>query len=160
MFVYTFSSKLAKKILVFAVVICLVVTGIVLFKCTVKNPTIENASGEVFSEFPGSSGILAFISSLGWEVSEEPDEVREVVIPAEFDEVYRNYNSIQIKQGYDLTDYAGERAKRWTYTILNYPGYEDEEFIKINILICDDKIIGGVVCSVRLDGFMHGFSKE
>ena len=37
---------------------------------------------------------------------------------------------------------------------------QNEEFIKINILICDNVVIGGDVCSVKLDGFMHGFLKE
>ena len=106
-----------------------------------------------------SSKILTFISAFGWEVEEEPDEVREVIIPAEFDDVYNNYNAIQLKQGYDLQKYAGERVKRWTYTIKNYPEYVDQECIKINVLVYKGEVIGGDVCSVRLDGFMHGFSK-
>ena len=36
----------------------------------------------------------------------------------------------------------------------------NKEYIKINVLVCDGKVIGGDVCSVKLDGFMHGFLKE
>lgn len=160
MFVYTLSSKLIKRVLLSVLAVCFIISALVLYKCMIEKNITDNTAEMAGSEIASSSGILSFISSLGWEVREEPDEVREVVIPAEFDEVYNSYNSIQKKQGYDLTDYTGERVKRWTYTVLNYPEYEDEEFIKINILICDDKVIGGDVCSVRLDGFMHGFSKE
>lgn len=104
---------------------------------------------------------LAFISEFGWIVDEEPIEVRQVAIPQEFDEVYNSYNEIQLSQGYDLTEFAGRSAKRWTYVIRNYPDVSaDEDYIRINILVCDGKIIGGDVCSIKLDGFMHGFEKD
>lgn len=158
MFVVSLSSKKIKKIAV-ACLCLIVVAGSFVFLgrgVSDNNNTALTANAKV----PDSAAILGFISSHGWEVSEEPDEVREVVIPAEFDDVYKNYNEIQLAQGYDLIDYAGERVKKWTYTINNYPGYIGEECIKINILVYDGIVIGGDVCSVRLDGFMHGFSKE
>ena len=104
---------------------------------------------------------LKFISDLGWIVDEDPVEVRQIAIPQEFDDVYSNYNEIQLSQGYDLTKYAGRSAKRWTYIIRNYPDVSsDEDYVRINLLVCDGKIIGGDVCSIKLDGFMHGFEKD
>ena len=42
----------------------------------------------------------------------------------------------------------------------NYPGYENKDgVIRANILVYDGRVIGGDVCSVELDGFMHGFEK-
>ncbi len=103
---------------------------------------------------------LKFVSHFGWEVDEEPIDVREVIIPETFDEVYTAYNQIQIKQGYNLEKYAGQRVKRWSYVIRNYPETSpQDDFIRINLLVCDNVIIGGDVCSVKLDGFMHGFYK-
>lgn len=102
---------------------------------------------------------MAFVSQYGWEVNEEPVEVQEVIIPQEFDDTYTAYNEIQKAQGFDLTVYAGLRAKRWTYTVENYTGYENKDCIHVNILVYDGLVIGGDVCSVELDGFMHGFSK-
>ena len=160
MFVFSFSSKKVKKVLIIGLSFSIVVSAVVLSACILNQENHKNTVTSVGADVSDSSGILAFISTLGWEVDEEPDEVREVVIPSEFDEVYANYNAIQLKQGYDLKKYAGERVKRWTYTVNNYPGYVEEECIKLNILIFEDKVIGGDVCSVRLDGFMHGFSKE
>lgn len=151
---------MVKKLIVITLSIVIAVSAIVLFEVRFKEQNYKNGIETVGTGRSASSQVLAFISTFGWEVNEEPDEVREVVIPAEFDEVYSNYNAIQKKQGYDLLKYAGKRVKRWTYTVLNYPGYEEEEFIKINVLMCDNEIIGGDVCSIRLDGFMHGFSKE
>ncbi len=160
MFVVSLTSKRIKKILLFAGFVSIAVSTIVLFRCFSMNKS-DNTGAEFAGEnITDSSQRLAFISTFGWEVNEEPDEIREVIIPAEFDDVYNNYNDIQIKQGYDLKKYAGERVKRWTYTIKNYPGYEGQECIKINILVYKGEVIGGDVCSVRLDGFMHGFSQE
>ena len=159
MFVISLSSKKFKKVLLPLLCFVFAVSAVVLFRCfstTDKEPSEVKSVGKNITD---SSQILTFISTFGWEVDEEPDEVREVIIPAEFDDVYNNYNAIQLKQGYDLQKYAGERVKRWTYTIKNYPEYVDQECIKINILVYKGEVIGGDVCSVRLDGFMHGFSK-
>lgn len=101
---------------------------------------------------------LGFARQFGWEIDTEPVEVREVVIPSQFSDVYENYNKIQLEQGFDLSDYKGERAKRWTYRVTNYPGTAD--VVYINMLIKNGKVIGGDVCSTALGGFMHGFSPE
>ncbi|MFV0497014.1 MAG: DUF4830 domain-containing protein [Candidatus Fimivivens sp.] len=95
-----------------------------------------------------------FLTTLGWVVNPEPDEVVEIIIPKKFDEVYENYNNIQKEQGMDLSRYKGKRCKRYSYTVLNYPG--GEQNIRLNILVCKNKIIGGEVSSMGLDGFMHG----
>ncbi len=103
---------------------------------------------------------IAFLSQFGWEVSEDPLEVAEVMIPSEFDDTYILYNEMQTEQGFNLEKYKGVRAKRWTYEIRNYPGYPAESgCIRANILVYEGNVIGGDVCSVELDGFMHGFEK-
>ena len=155
MFVVSFSTSRFVK--VFIPVVAIVVAGVVIFSCfseKEKNNQLQVNTGDVSS----STDVVNYISSLGWEVLEEPDEIKEVVIPYEFNDVYLNYNEIQKSQGFDLTDYAGERVKMWTYTLTNYPGYEDKDCIKINILVYEGCVIGGDVCSVELDGFMYGLS--
>ncbi len=99
-----------------------------------------------------------FAEQFGWEIDSEPVEVREVVIPSQFGDVYEKYNQIQLEQGFDLTEHKGERVKRWTYRVTNYPNVVDDVYI--NILIREGKVIGGDVCSTALDGFMHGFSAQ
>ena len=160
MFVVSLSSKKFKKVLLPLLCFVFAVSAVVLFRCFTTTDKETSEVKSVGKNITDSSQILTFISTFGWEVDEEPDEVREVIIPAEFDDVYNNYNAIQLKQGYDLQKYAGERVKRWTYTIKNYPEYVDQECIKINILVYKGEVIGGDVCSVRLDGFMHGFTYE
>ncbi len=161
MFVVSVSKNKIKKLALMAVVILVLSLGLVFFiKNSDKMSSVQTGVDMVVSAgTPGER--LSFISHFGWEVDEEPIEVREVVIPETFDDVYNNYNNIQLEQGFDLEKYAGQRVKRWTYVIRNYPHtMPEDDYIRINLLISDDKVIGGDVCSVKLDGFMHGFYKD
>jgi len=100
--------------------------------------------------------VKAFLESFGWEVSDKPTVVKEITIPKGFDEVYTRYNEeIQKPGGYDLSAYAGMSAVLYSYEILNYP---TEENVSANVLVHNGTVIGGDVCSSRLDGFMHGFT--
>lgn len=101
---------------------------------------------------------IAFMKSFGWEISHENVEVMEVIIPAEFDQVYEDYNTIQKMQGFDLERYAGKRCKRYSYVITNYPGADCE--IRFNLMQYGDKVVGGDVCSADAGGFMHGFAPQ
>ena len=95
---------------------------------------------------------MRLLASLGWEVG-EPSESTEVRIPAEFSEVYEKYNDIQKEQGLDLADYRGEKVMRYAYRILNHPSGEDA--VRATLLVKNGRLIGGDVCSMKLDGFMH-----
>lgn len=98
---------------------------------------------------------IAFLSSFGWEVSAEPLECVSVIIPQQFGDVYRNYNELQTAQGFDLMRHRGKQVTRYTYAVLNYPG--QAEYIRANLLVLDDEIIAGDICSVcAKNGFMHG----
>lgn len=98
---------------------------------------------------------IAFLSGFGWEVSAEPLECVSVIIPQQFGDVYRNYNELQTAQGFDLTRHRGKQVTRYTYVVLNYPG--QAEYIRANLLVLDDEIIAGDICSVYAkNGFMHG----
>ena len=104
---------------------------------------------------------ISFLSQFGWEVAEDPVEVSEVIIPAEFDGAYEKYNEIQKEQGLDLSKYGGRRAKRWTYEIKNYPGYENRDgLIQVNIFVYDGRVIGADICSLETDGFIRSLIKE
>ena len=159
MFVVSFSKNKLKKALVTAsVVIVLSLCLVLAIKC-IDNVQVNEANSGLSLTAVNEEDILKFISYYGWEVDNQPAEVRDVIIPETFDDVYANYNEIQLKQGFNLEKYAGQRVKRWTYIVRNYPETTPEDdFIRINILTSDGVVIGGDVCSVKLDGFMHGFS--
>lgn len=101
---------------------------------------------------------VEFLESLGWEVTEEPVEVRDIVIPREFSSVYETYNELQRSQGYDLSKYKGEESTLYTYEVRNYSGYDGH--VVAEIYVVDDRVVGGDIHSLELDGFMHGLNSR
>ncbi len=101
-----------------------------------------------------------FLKQMGWEVSGEFDECRQVLIPEQFNEVYDNYNELQKQQGFDLSAYKGKSCDVYTYKVKNYAGHEDKDDVRCNLMICDNVLIGGDVSSTELDGFMQGLKKN
>lgn len=98
-----------------------------------------------------------FLYSFGWDTDETPVEISQVLIPSEFNETYNQYNDIQLSQGFDLTLYKGEAAVKYVFTVKNYPGLQGDSSVRATLLTFNGNIIGGDICSVRMDGFMHGF---
>ena len=103
-----------------------------------------------------NEGRIAYLESFGWQVSAQPVECRDVIIPREFPEVYSEYNALQLEQGFDLRDYAGMDAVRYTYAVLNYP--DRPTGVVADIIVCQGCVIAGDVQSFALDGFMHGLA--
>ena len=100
---------------------------------------------------------VAYLESFGWQIQTEPTETREVLIPAEFNDVYTAYNVMQKAQGFDLEPYAGESCTQYLYKVENYP---NETEVYATLLVYGDQIIGGDVASTKVDGFMHGFAAD
>ena len=155
MFVYSVNKRQIR----FAFIILLLIIMCIALSVLTKQ-SVETAKANEFNiKASNSDERIAYLSQFGWCVEEEPCEVKEVIIPAEFDDVYESYNKIQLEQGFDLTNYCSKRVKKWTYIVTNYPGYEDSECIRATLLIYDGNVIGGDICSVELNGFMHSFVK-
>ena len=164
MFVFSVTSKNIKYVsIVLLLVICASILTTV-SRVRLKNlnaKSVETKNDVIKYKANNNKERLDFISQFGWEVNEEPEEVTEIIIPQEFDDVYNNYNEIQLSQNCDLRDYCGMRVKRFTYIIRNYPGYnENDTCVRINLLVFDGMVIGGDVSSTELSGFMHTFKKE
>ena len=149
------SSSIKAAVLSVMLVVC-AVFGVYAAGRSVKASVSSAKSGISYSASDAAERI-AFLAQFGWEIVPEPVEVREIVIPAEFDAAYEKYNELQREHGLDLSEYSAKRAKRWTYEIKNYPGYEASGLVQANIFVLDGKVIGGDICSLEKDGFMHGF---
>ena len=100
---------------------------------------------------------VAFLESFGWQVQAEPTETREVMIPAQFNDVYTAYNVMQQAQGFDLEPYAGQICTQYVYKVENHPG---DDQVYATLLVYGDEIIGGDIASTAVDGFMHGFAPD
>lgn len=96
---------------------------------------------------------IAYLACYGWEVNPEPLLVEELLIPEEFDASYDAYLALQSSQGFDLTQYTGERVKRYSYLITNYP--TGETGVQIGLLLHGETVVGGEVLSSQMDGFIH-----
>lgn len=153
MFVYSVNKKQIKLAVVVLGIIVMCIILAFLTKQSVETVKINETNPSARN----SDERIAYLAQFGWSVENEPLEIKEIIIPAEFDDVYEKYNEIQLQQGFDLNNYKLQRVKKWTYKINNYPGYEDKDCIRATLLILDGKVIGGDICSVELDGFMHGF---
>ncbi len=155
MFVYSVKTSKA-KIGALLLAIGAVVIAVAMTLTGGKTPAANEGTVNVKAE--NSAERTAFISQYGWKVSTDPVEVSEVIIPEYFDAGYREYASMNKAAGFDLEPYKGMRAKRWTYDVLNYPGFENiNGVVQVNLLVFEGRVIGGDVCSLESGGFMHSF---
>ncbi len=159
MFVISMKSEKLKKYLIIALACILTTIGGII--SVTKDTTPAAKVGGVNMRAATAEERIAFFSQFGYEIGEDPLEVKEVVIPAEFDEAYKEYNEIQKSQDLDLSKYQGKRVKMWSYAIKNYPGYETSDgTIRGNILVYDGVVVGGDISNIELDGFMVGFANN
>ena len=86
------------------------------------------------------------------------DKIKTNTDRTEFDKVYRSYNELQKKQGFDLTKYLKKSVTRYSYRITNYPDYDGD--VLANVLIYKNRVIGGDICSTDANGFIHGFDRN
>ena len=139
-----------KRILAF-LLLAVIVVGACVF--------LQSRGEEESQPIPGGTNEerVAYLQSFGWQVQEEPAETREVMIPAQFNNVYTAYNVMQQAQGFDLKPYAGEVCTQYLYKVENYP---NESEVYATLLVYGEEIIGGDVASAKVDGFMHGFAPD
>lgn len=97
---------------------------------------------------------LKYIAGLGIEVQTGDFKEKQVQIPLEFKAVYKNYNKLQEKAGYDLSNYKGVSATLYSYGARNAAGYT------VNLLVYRGRIIGGDFSSTALDGEMLPLDKK
>lgn len=102
---------------------------------------------------------VQFLAGFGWDVNVEPVQTQTVTVPsAEDNDVFCRYNDLQKSQGYDLTQYAGKKAQRYVYEILNYPGAEADCPVYVTMFVSDGMVIAGDVTNTASTGKLHGFA--
>ena len=87
-------------------------------------------------------------------MKKKPLEKIDVIIPKEFDEVYENYNKIQLEAGLNLEKYKGKKGTRYTYEVTNYPENLSDT-VRANIIIIDNTPVAGDIMTTNINGFMH-----
>ncbi len=155
---FVVSMKASKKKIVIVLAAVLVILAGALFFLLRGGSDEAKAvgqTGEYSLTAEDAAQRIAFLQQFGWEVTETPMEQVAVILPSSFNDTYEKYNQIQKEQGLDLLKYAGATCQRYTYEVTNYPGQDSG--VVANLLILDGRVIGGDICSVELNGFIHGF---
>lgn len=137
-----------KRIIAFLLLAVIVAGACFLLRGGDGNPEQQIAGGT-------NEARVSYLQSFGWQVAAEATETREVMIPAQFNDVYTAYNVMQQAQGFDLKPHAGEICTQYKYKVENYPG---ETEVYATLLVYAEKIIGGDIACAKVDGFMHGFA--
>lgn len=137
--------------LIFIIGICTMIT-----RCGMKSNASANAGTVLLAQT--NEQRIAYLKGFGWEVSQEAIEIRQVMIPQNFSDVYLKYNKIQKEQGFDLSEYKGKLCNQYSYEVTNHP--TGEKIVMAHLLVYEGEIIGGDISSPTLDGFMHGFKPE
>ena len=91
---------------------------------------------------------MVYLKSLKLAAEDKNLTAKDIFIPQDFSPVYENYNELQKKSGFDLSDYKGKPATVYTYGLSG----TDKQ---IHLIVCDGKIIGGDIADVKLGGKMQ-----
>ncbi|MBO5322285.1 MAG: DUF4830 domain-containing protein [Clostridia bacterium] len=95
---------------------------------------------------------MVYISGLGLDVDEESCTSKETQIPEKFSDVYLNYNKLQKKGGFDLSEFKGDGV-----TVYSYPVKNSDKIL--TLIVCDGQIIGGDVAETKIGGKMTEIRK-
>ena len=152
MFIFTAKFNRKKAIAVVLALAVLLCAIILIAGRTSRGDQVQQISLSGIARNNGQR--VEFLRSLGWEVDENAIDEQDVIIPRTFIDVYEEYNKLQLSQGFDLSQFGGVEATRYTYRVLNFPGYESN--VVADIIIYRGEVIAGNVQSTALDGFMVG----
>ncbi len=115
------------------------------------------AIGKYCTQISKEFSFADFFRQFDIVIDENTLQETEITIPAEFNQVYENYNNLQKSQGIDLALYKGKVAKRYTFDVLNDKADYD---VKANIIVLENRIIAGDLCTYALDGMMTTLSDK
>ena len=137
-----------KKIMLVLVAIALLILSAILL---LGGGDTETAAAAVSS----NDARVQFLKNFGWDVTTSPVESGQVKIPEQSSQVFDRYNALQKSQGYDLTEYAGQKVMRYVYKINNFPGATEPVYA--TVLVYKNRIIGGDVTDTAARGQIRGF---
>ena len=159
MFIKTFKTSKYELIIILIGLVCFIATLWYIISSSssgAKTTSADPASGpeHFLTSARTSEDRISFLSQFGWKVEPDPLDVRDVVIPAEFDGKLAEYNEIQKTLGFDIEKYKGRRVRKWEYAVTNYPGSIPS--VKATLLIYNGKVIGGDISGNGSERFTHG----
>ncbi len=139
-------SGTGKKFILFIILAALVIMAVYLLSAAKAA-----ADDDIYFSMSSNAERVEFLNKQGWIVSPDPVSKEEITIPAEFNELYEQYDEFQDEQGFDLDDYKGKEAVIYVYNVLNYPGYPEN--VTANLIIVNNRLVGGEITLNEEGGF-------
>lgn len=137
------TAKVDKKKIIIALLGALALLGAILLLA-------GGDSEPTAASLASNDGRVAFLQSLGYEVTTSPVTSGQVRIPETSDQVFEKYNELQKSAGYDLTQYAGKLVMRYVYKVNNYQNATEPVYA--TLLVYKDAVIGGDVTDTAPQG--------
>ena len=94
---------------------------------------------------------VQYVSELGWTVNASAATEQKTTLPETFNAVYTEYNALQLRQGFDLTAYAGRSVIVYQLPITDYPNNPD---VCISLMTYRGHLIGADMHALAMNGFM------
>ncbi len=148
MFVYTLKLTTLKYIGVMTLCAAAMITTVALVPAADRTDSIEAVASADYKKVKEQEDRIKLLKGLGWEVDVNSETQRDVIIPEEFDETYKNYNALQKSDGFNLEKYKGKKVKLYTYTVTNH---KDGKALA-TIIVYKNRIIAGDVSLAVADG--------
>ena len=102
LYVYCFGkSSIKRKILGFIAALC-IVTAVVCVALPKRASDV--LSSNISTSAKSVEEHVAFLNAHGYQVTEKPVQIQEIVIPEEFSAEYEKYNEMQKLSGFDLSN--------------------------------------------------------
>ncbi len=133
---YVTLTKKSISVILGAVIISLILLGQIF---TIKAGGIDGSTNQKR---------VNYIESLGYSVDETAQNVKAVKIPQEFSDVYKKYNALQQKSGFNLAEFKGKTVDVYTYC------FDDDPKMQVHLIVYEGNVIGGDIASAQIDGKM------
>lgn len=134
------NKRIVTLLAVFALAVTLLVAVRLQSFCKGKETAVQCNSEAEVKEYLESFGLM-----LG------ECTIDQITVPFEFGEVYESYNSVQLSQGFDLSEHKGKTLQRYTFAVSEHP---DGDNLFAEVLLLDKQIVGADIYSTALDGFI------
>lgn len=128
-------------------VFLLITAGLIVFLAV----GIKEKKKETAAVLPSTESICAYLMSYGWETDTDRMTSEDIIIPYEFSDVYTEYNSIQKRQGFDLSAHRGNEAVLITCPVTNYSSQND---VYAELILEDTRLIGADLICYGENGFI------
>ena len=154
-----FSIVKRRAIKVAAIFVCavflIVLCAVIAFERKTAVPDFATADevGRYSTNAADTKAQVKFLSQFGIKIDKDSKKTDNIKIPESFNEVYEDYNKLQIEEGLDLKPFRGEQVSRVVYKLNKKEGYA-------TMLVFRGRVIGGHLSTGEYGDGYEAFNKR